>query len=315
MVCLICCSNQAAFRCWTSGTGVVGKKEYAIGAPQAPPGSTSSSLMQATWADGDSWPIPAPKKYPNRNKVKNTALDWKPVTSSKEKHAVAALVEVSQRGRVLMMVKFKSDTTENHQIFQMVVHPTWPAATISKTKKFMQDLYNEYCDGKITLEEMKEKKTRLIADIGGELPAVMKRPAAKEEETAKPEGNKRRKTRGGVKRRKKRVNGPTNSTATDGDGPTDRNAVTDVDGASDGSTLKIATAGADGDDSVGSDGARDDSQVSTLKDNRGRLFAIGVAGPTEDWVGTVMAPVMTDGDGPTDGNAVTDGDGASDGSE
>ena len=285
MVCLICCSNQAAFRCWTSGTGVAGKKEYAIGTPQAPPGSTSSSLMQATWADGDSWPIPVLTvgQYQDRNKVKNVALDWKPVTSSKEKHAVAALVEVSQRGRVLMMVKFKSDTTENHQIFQMVVHPTWPAATISKTKKFVQDLYNEYCDGKITLEEMKEKKTRLIADIGSELPAVVKRPAAKEEETAKPEGYKRRKTRGGVKRRKTRVNGPTTSTATDGDGPTDRNAVTDGDGASDGSTLKIATAVADGDGSVGSDGACDDSQVFT-EDNRGRLFAIGVAGPTEDWV-------------------------------
>ena len=241
---------QAAFRCWRSGTGVVGKKEYASGAPQAPPGSTSRSLMQATWADGDSWPIPTLTvgQYQDRNKVKNTALDWKPVASSKEKHAVAALVEAPQRGRVLMIVKFKSDTTKDHQIFQMVVDPMWPEATITKTKKFTQDLYNEYCDGKITVEEMKAKKKRMIADIGSELPAVVKRPAAKEEETAKPEG-------------------PKLCMTSAGGGASDDNAVTDGGGYSGSRTVRPLG-----------------SQVLT-EDNRGQLFAIQVAGPTEDWVG------------------------------
>ena len=251
-MCLICSKKkiQAAFRCWTSGTGVVGKKEYAIGGPQAPPGSTSSSLMQATWADGDSWPIPVLTvgQYQDRNKVKNVALDWKPVASSKEKHAVAALVEAPQRGRVLMILKFKSDTTKDHQIFQMVVDPMWPEATITKTKKFTQDLYNEYCDGKITVEEMKAKKKRMIADIGSELPAVVKRPAAKEEETAKPEG-------------------PKLCMTSAGGGASDDNAVTDGGGYSGSRTVRPLG-----------------SQVLT-EDNRGQLFVIQVAGPTEDWVG------------------------------
>ena len=125
----------------------------------------------------------------------------------------------------------------------MVVDPTWPEATITKSKKFTQDLYNEYCDGKITVEEMKAKKKHMIADIGREPPAVVKRPAAKEEETAKPEG-------------------PKLCMTSAGGGASDDNAVTDGGASDDNAVTKVLT-----------------------EDNRGKLFKIQVAGPTEDWVG------------------------------